>query len=274
MRQIIAAVAMLAVNLPVIAIDSSTASFNAQTATTLAKQGKFEDAYREIAWLLRDKELSIRSYAENVLRNFPEIANAKVASFSDDEILLTICDDELSIDDVINQLEPFADKALLNATKARVQAIVLTTDKEAALTQCREIRKDRLAKEKRQHEESIASITREMPSILRKLDTDDFCVEYGRTLRKEPNPNYAPAQNLLKIFTQEASRRGLSIDKNLTSKERIRMGINRCTLYAAWGYPERINRTVGSWGVHAQLIYGDYGPYVYLNNGIVRSWQD
>lgn len=48
------------------------------------------------------------------------------------------------------------------------------------------------------------------------------------------------------------------------------MDINRFTLYAAWGYPERTNRTVGSWRVHAQLIYGDYGPYVYLNNGIAE----
>jgi hypothetical protein len=40
----------------------------------------------------------------------------------------------------------------------------------------------------------------------------------------------------------------------------------------SWGAPSDINRTVGSWGVHEQWIYGD--TYLYFENGILKSWQD
>ena len=40
----------------------------------------------------------------------------------------------------------------------------------------------------------------------------------------------------------------------------------------SWGEPKDRNRSVGSWGVHAQWIYGD--TYVYFENGILTSWQD
>jgi hypothetical protein len=40
----------------------------------------------------------------------------------------------------------------------------------------------------------------------------------------------------------------------------------------SWGKPDKINRSVGSWGVHEQWVYGD--TYLYFEDGILTSWQD
>ena len=40
----------------------------------------------------------------------------------------------------------------------------------------------------------------------------------------------------------------------------------------SWGQPDDINRSVGSWGVHEQWVYGD--EYLYFENGKLTSWQD
>jgi len=50
------------------------------------------------------------------------------------------------------------------------------------------------------------------------------------------------------------------------------MGMGSNMVKASWGEPEDINRTVGSFGVHEQWIYGD--TYVYFEDGILTSWQD
>jgi hypothetical protein len=52
----------------------------------------------------------------------------------------------------------------------------------------------------------------------------------------------------------------------------IWIGMSKAMLYDSRGYPEDINKTTGSWGVHEQCIYGD--TYIYLENGYVSSWQD
>jgi len=38
------------------------------------------------------------------------------------------------------------------------------------------------------------------------------------------------------------------------------------------GYPTRVNRSVGAWGVHEQWVYGY--TYLYFEGGILTSWQD
>lgn len=36
----------------------------------------------------------------------------------------------------------------------------------------------------------------------------------------------------------------------------------------------KTNRSVYKWGVYKQKIYGDFGPYLYFENGKLMSWQD
>lgn len=53
---------------------------------------------------------------------------------------------------------------------------------------------------------------------------------------------------------------------------KIWLGMTSEMTKESWGSPDKNNRTVGTWGVHEQWIYGD--TYVYFENGILTSWQD
>lgn len=55
---------------------------------------------------------------------------------------------------------------------------------------------------------------------------------------------------------------------------KIRLGMTKEQVIASWGKPERVNRSVGTWGIHEQWVYGTFGPYLYFENGILTSWQD
>jgi hypothetical protein len=55
-------------------------------------------------------------------------------------------------------------------------------------------------------------------------------------------------------------------------KGNVQIGMSREMVKATWGEPENINRTVGSWGVHEQWIYGN--TYLYFENNILTSFQD
>lgn len=52
----------------------------------------------------------------------------------------------------------------------------------------------------------------------------------------------------------------------------IFLGMERKYLLISWGKPEDINKSVGSWGTHEQFVYGS--QYVYVENGVVTSWQN
>jgi len=56
-------------------------------------------------------------------------------------------------------------------------------------------------------------------------------------------------------------------------KGQIAIGMTTDMLIASWGFPEDINRTVMAGLVSEQWVYGK-GVYVYLDNGVVTSWQD
>jgi hypothetical protein len=53
---------------------------------------------------------------------------------------------------------------------------------------------------------------------------------------------------------------------------KVKMGMSREEVVAAWGKPKDINRTVGSWGTHEQWVYEK--QYLYFSNGKVTSWQN
>lgn len=83
------------------------------------------------------------------------------------------------------------------------------------------------------------------------------------------------------LMFEEARTRGLITDDEirLIKEKKIRIGMSETALIASWGYPSKINRSVGSYGVHKQFVYESYSKYssptyVYVENGKVRSWQD
>ncbi len=118
---------------------------------------------------------------------------------------------------------------------------------------------------------------KELPNTLKGYGQLEFCVVYGQHLRVE---NEFTGENnfddndsrVVKTFKRELALRKTSINKERIINEVINLGMSRCELYASWGFPNNVNRSVGNWGVHNQHIYNEAN--VYTENGAVSSWQD
>lgn len=54
----------------------------------------------------------------------------------------------------------------------------------------------------------------------------------------------------------------------------IALGMSPEMVRESWGRPDRVNRSVGVWGVHEQWMYDARGVYVYFENGKLTSWQE
>ncbi len=86
-------------------------------------------------------------------------------------------------------------------------------------------------------------------------------------------------------FTYEEIRRRDFVNKKKSSltqqnkddilNGKIRIGMTKLMVLASWGDPVEINRTVTEYSVREQLIF-DYPKrtYVYIENGILKSYQD
>jgi hypothetical protein len=61
--------------------------------------------------------------------------------------------------------------------------------------------------------------------------------------------------------------------KQCIRKGTIVLGMTKEQVTASWGKPDDIHRSVYSFGVHEQWIYGDR-QYLYFEDGILTSWQD
>lgn len=59
----------------------------------------------------------------------------------------------------------------------------------------------------------------------------------------------------------------------LILQNKVRIGMTKEMCREAWGSPEDINRSSGSWGVHEQWVYG-VGSYLYFENGVLSSIQN
>ena len=61
---------------------------------------------------------------------------------------------------------------------------------------------------------------------------------------------------------------------------KILIGMTKEQVLASWGEPGKINRSVGTWGVHEQWVYGGCSQYrcnynyLYFEEEILTSWQD
>jgi hypothetical protein len=64
-------------------------------------------------------------------------------------------------------------------------------------------------------------------------------------------------------------------DCNVIAEKKVRIGMRRDQVIAAWGKPYQVNETKGSWGIHEQWVMSDsmYSDYLYFENGILTSMQ-
>ena len=72
----------------------------------------------------------------------------------------------------------------------------------------------------------------------------------------------------------------LSTTDNIANKK-IWIRMTGFQLGFSWGSPRDRNNTTTAYGIHSQWVYGDFGPYAYLegktddlNEMKVTSWQD
>ncbi|WP_294344791.1 hypothetical protein [Prosthecochloris sp.] len=54
-------------------------------------------------------------------------------------------------------------------------------------------------------------------------------------------------------------------------RQEVIMGMTEKEAVLSWGEPEKVNESVGSWGVREQWVYGY--SYLYFKNGNLTSWQ-
>ena len=59
---------------------------------------------------------------------------------------------------------------------------------------------------------------------------------------------------------------------NLIKSQKIKIGMTKEQVLISWGEPDSKNRSVGSWGVHEQWVYGK--KYLYFENNKLTSFQD
>lgn len=60
---------------------------------------------------------------------------------------------------------------------------------------------------------------------------------------------------------------------DLINTKKIKIGVREEVLHCSWGKPKDVNKTVGTWGIRKQYVYGG-GQYVYTRDGVIESWQD
>ena len=71
--------------------------------------------------------------------------------------------------------------------------------------------------------------------------------------------------NLIKKFGKERAEQ--------IFQHKVQIGMTADMCREAWGEPDNINRTTGSWGVHEQWCY-DWGGYLYIENGKLAAIQN
>lgn len=96
-----------------------------------------------------------------------------------------------------------------------------------------------------------------------------FCAALGKALRASDR-EFARA---MIVRASELNFGGLKFAQQAAiRKHEISLGMTPCMAVAAWGRPEDINSSVGSYGRHEQWVYN--GTYLYFENDTLTSWQD
>lgn len=264
--------------------DASTTAVLVKNAEAFAIDGNYEKAYDELAWVLRG---NFRYEGIVVLKNFPQIADWRIRSIDADFIDRQLCAFGLkeardNLDNMMESLKSFTNTAIFSEASQVIEAH-FDLEAQNTLMSCEQknaywenLRSKNLAEEKA---EKVNAANKLAPLLLRTLSTIDFCNYYGRiarndSLERTELQSIMESNKLNSFLDQEARKRGIKLNKALILSQTIKIGTNECQVIAAWGMPIRKNRSVGSWGENKQLVYDIGGPYVYLKNGFVSSFQD
>lgn len=108
------------------------------------------------------------------------------------------------------------------------------------------------------------SLKRDKANKLRLIEAEKK--EKIKELEIEQNKTEEARKN--ELLKKYGTQNGLKIFEG-----KIWIGMSKEMLLESWGKPNDINRTVGAWGVHEQWVYPGQ-QYLYLENDVLKSWQD
>ena len=103
------------------------------------------------------------------------------------------------------------------------------------------------------------------------LKEKGFISSYDKERIDREKKRIKDIKNYVQSFPKFKKYEKIAIDK------KIKIGMPEKLLFLSWGYPNKINKTVGKlFGVHKQCIYKDWNnsTYVYIENGLITSWQN
>lgn len=106
------------------------------------------------------------------------------------------------------------------------------------------------------------------------LNFNALCAELGKTQRAT---TAGPAAEAWRIaVAQEAIKNYGFADRDVgyIRERRVRLGMAECSVLAALGVPDKLNRTTNAAGRYDQWVYRKRGVYVYTQDGTVTSWQE
>lgn len=109
------------------------------------------------------------------------------------------------------------------------------------------------------------TVTRNLDNLISIIEKDFFKTEKEVIARK----NTVAAEEKSAAEKRAAAKKRAETE---AEKRKVYIGMSKDDVLKRWGKPENINRTVGSWGVHEQWVYGQ--TYLYFKNGIMTSFQD
>ncbi len=81
---------------------------------------------------------------------------------------------------------------------------------------------------------------------------------------------FVKSQQEKKEWEQKMIRTYGKTNGKLIIDGRVKIGFTKKMCEEAWGKPSEINKSIGSWGVHEQWVYG-LGSYLYFENGKLTS---
>lgn len=102
-----------------------------------------------------------------------------------------------------------------------------------------------------------------------KHSPQTFCRALGKALRTDKDPELKRA--MIERASMEFASTLTFGQQSAIKAEQLTLGMTPCMAIAAWDRPERINQSVGSYGVHEQWVYP--ANYLYFENGVITSYQ-
>jgi hypothetical protein len=109
-----------------------------------------------------------------------------------------------------------------------------------------------------------------------RTELDSIIVQYRDRNKYTLKTIFQPASTIeSKAFELQKSHPDWTRDECMRIINRkLWAGMTKVQLQAAWGQPRTIDKNY-TFGINSeQWVYGTMGPYVYLENGVITSWQE